>query len=72
MGKKPLSNRSAPGTVEEQARLIPDGDIIFIGKLRAVYMDMSIAQLPLYDSCELDSVASEDSLDVNLPLADRS
>ena len=70
MRKKP--NRSARGTVEEQARLIPDGDIILIGKLQAVYMDMSIAQLPLYDSCELDSVASEDSLDVNLPLADRS
>jgi len=67
--KKP--NRSARGTVEEQARLILDGDIILIGKLQAVYMDMSIARLTLYDSCELDSVASGDSLNVSIPVADR-
>ena len=70
MRKKP--NRSARGTVQEQARLIPDGDIIFIGKLRAVYMDMSIAQLSLCGSGGPDSVASGDSINMTVPVADRS
>ena len=68
--KKPVPNCSPPGIIEEKARLIGDEDIILIEKLRAVYMDMSIAQSSLCRSSGLGSFASRDSMNMTLPVTD--